>query len=1100
MRRLALGGLLYVPSILGAGILVGCGDNQPKAADGGMAGADGAAERAEAGEEVGDARTDGGGGDGGLCPAVSFTAPMDNTLLTVADDSSPAGGDACMNGFQYTVRVAVGAANGTGVELLGTMGSLTTIIATSTVMAGQVQFMNATLTQGTTTLKVRIGGVNGMICMNTAVVTVDCSLPIVTVIAPQPDSSPFSDVTKRLLAATATQVLKDQSTTTAGAQTDVVACSNRLGSATLFVRQMGETTRAQVGNAVTTVPALPANNCPTGLSFIVTFDDVTIPESTENADGTLNTATELIVDVTDAAAATVTGSSDPVDLWVDSTAPTISEMTPTPLCGSTQNAPGTFTTNVALNASTNNVTLAVTNTSTSSTAVPFGPPSYAAGVATFTAVAFPPGQNTVLARAIEPSGNATSLVQTGTTSCTVNVGTFPIVTFVTPTSGGKLCAVGNSAGGCLPDTNLGTPGWQNDVVVHVTAGGAPVTTGLITFTINGGAAQTATLDASGNATLSGQTVPEGTDIVITAATGNVPSFGVGMATIAVNVDTLPPASPVGLMAGVLERRQTSFVLSWTAPGDPGQPTVANYDIHVKVRDPMTGDPCGTEVGPVTFTGTLVPMGSTQSVPVDSLFIETDYCFTVAARDGIGNASAAANVMGRANFNTTLLSNPSAAIEDFGFFTDGTGNFGAPGSGGFADDTLTDLLAGTLVGQHAYIFFGKTTGYSATPDVTFTGPPSRRFGAGIVNAGDLDGDQLADIAIAAPGAVAADPAFVYIFSRKNAPWAVSGGWPSALSYTQASYVITADASYSGTFFGVAMARLGNFDGVPGDELAITAFGYSMGTGANAGRVLIVKGSATFGSITLPDAVNTAMIDGEAAGDRFGRAAEILPDNTLVVSASFASSQSGKLYAFRWPLGATQTASATTASDISVLTTANAQYGLTLSTLGPLGPTMASVVAAAPGAGGNFVDVQLAPVADGTFVGASGSTVVPSVRFTSSTTPTALGAANIGIPASGAAGKRSLIGNDTTADLVIAGQADPMNAVYIVSGANISSFTGTVNLASPSTTGVVTLLNKLPALWTAYGAGSVILDLDGDGYSDFVLGESGTTKPGRALVFW
>ena len=102
--------------------------------------------------------------------------------------------------------------------------------------------------------------------------------------------------------------------------------------------------------------------------------------------------------------------------------------------------------------------------------------------------------------------------------------------------------------------------------------------------------------------------------------------------------------------------------------------------------------------------------------------------------------------------------------------------------------------------------------------------------------------------------------------------------------------------------------------------------------------------------------------------------------------------------------------------------------------------------------------------------------------------------------GVSGKRSLIGNDTIPDLVVAGQSDPMNAIYIVNGANLASFTGTVDLATSNAGGIVTLRNKLPAAWTAYGPGSFVLDLDGDGYSDFVLGESGTTKPGRALVFW
>ena len=67
----------------------------------------------------------------------------------------------------------------------------------------------------------------------------------------------------------------------------------------------------------TTVAAVPADNCPTGLGFVARFTGVTLPDSIENTDGTLATPTELRVRVVDAVNPSSVGNSVAVDLWVD---------------------------------------------------------------------------------------------------------------------------------------------------------------------------------------------------------------------------------------------------------------------------------------------------------------------------------------------------------------------------------------------------------------------------------------------------------------------------------------------------------------------------------------------------------------------------------------------------------------------------------------------------------------------------------------------------------------------------------------------------------------------------------------------------------------
>ena len=1096
MRRPASVGLASLSTLLCCGILVGCGDNRARLAltlDGGDASTDG---QSDSTSDRGDISTGSDANDGSAsCQSVVFTDPVNNSTLGAGDDAS---GDACADGFQYTVKVAApNAVAGASAMLRATMNSVTTTLATATVAAGAVQFPNVRLQTGVTVLTVTIAGMN---CTPIATVSLDCSLPAVKIISPAGDVAPFADKSLRLLAATATQDVKDQNAAAAGAQFDVVACTSKPGSAKLFTGVMGDLTLMQLGAAVATVPALAADNCGQGLSFVAKFPNVTLPESPQLADGNLDKPTELRVSLTDAATPAITGTSDAALLWVDSTAPTLTERMPTSLCGSTQSAAGIFTTDLSFNSSTSGVTLAITNGSNT----PPTPPTatFAANVATFANVMFPQGLNTIVATATELSGNSVTLAPpAGMTSCTVTVGVGPIVSFVSPPSGSKLCAVGNSLNGCLPDSNAAVPGWQNPITVLVTAGGAPVANGTVSISINMGAPQTVTLNASGSGTLAGAAIPEGTNVPVTVTTAAIPGFGMGTTTATYNVDTLAPAVPTGVTATALDRRQTSFTVGWTAPLDQGQPAVAGYDIHVKRLDSTTMDPCGTEVKEVTFVGTPKAATMAESVPATGLSIETDYCFTVAATDAVGNVSPIATGMGRANFNVTTLGVTDSATQTFGYELDGTGDFGSPAaSAGFTNDRLSDLLVGTFTGQRAYVFFGRPTGFGAGPDVTFTGPASRRFGAGVVNAGDLDGDGLNDIAIGAPGMAATDLPMVYIFSRKGATWAVNGGWPATLDAAQASYTITPDASYNGTGFGFVLTRMGNFDGLGRDDLAITALAYDPTTGVDAGRVVIVKGSDTFASITLPDPANTYVIDGEAAGHRFGTSAVVLADGTLVASSPNATTSAGRIYSFRSPLMATQVADMTSAFDVTIFGAGNALYGNILGSVGPIGGSMAVVTASATGAAGNFVDVHIAAAADGTFPGAKGSAPAPSIRFTSSTTPSALGAVNIGgtLPGTNVVG--SLVGGDTIPDLIITAASEPNRTVYIVSGASMSSMTGTIDLAT-ATTGVTVLRGKVPTDLTNYGrTASLVTDSNGDGYADFALGEGTNNRPGRTFIFW
>src|SRR5262249_44092828 len=155
------------------------------------------------------------------------------------------------------------------------------------------------------------------------------------------------------------------------------------------------------------------------------------------------------------------------------------------------------------------------------------------------------------------------------------VGSAPVVTFNTPTSGQILCPVGSSTPGCVQDGDAGMAGWQGALTVHVTGDGQPLTSGNVTFTytVGGGApvmlgTGPVALDGSGNASLPSETLPEGS-VTITATTNNIPNRGVGTGTANVTVDMAPPSAPASLTATIVDRRRTSIQLAWPAPTDNG---------------------------------------------------------------------------------------------------------------------------------------------------------------------------------------------------------------------------------------------------------------------------------------------------------------------------------------------------------------------------------------------------------------------------------------------------------------------------------------------------------------------------------------------------
>ncbi len=440
------------------------------------------------------------------------------------------------------------------------------------------------------------------------------------------------------------------------------------------------------------------------------------------------------------------------------------------------------------------------------------------------------------------------------------------------------------------------------------------------------------------------------------------------------------------------------------------------------------------------------------------------------------------------FTATVLSG-MAATDHMGQDLDGSGDFGRPA--GFTADGLSDLLVGANAAGHAYLFMGSSTGYAAAPTVTFTGATTG-FGDAIVNAGDLDGDGLDDIAITSTND---GNGKIFIYSRKSPPasWGSTTAWPATLTDAQANYVISTDTAFTGISFR-NLARLGNFDGAGADDLLV-AYRLHPGTAGN-GSVFVVKGSSSFASMTLPNPAGALEVDGALTGISFGNANIGLGP---FLSQGFVSSSStaGTVYAFA---GQTTAGPITAAMNSdSVVGTAADRYGFTLGLIGAIGSSPGALAIGATMA--QYVDVHLGTTATGPFMGTAGGAPAATVRLTDSTSGNSFGVINIGGGVKGTGRVLSLIG-DAAPDLVLAGQAGVNNPISIVDGSVFPTASGTADVGNPTGSfvgKVQRLTGVLPSGWMGYTTGTIIPDCNGDGLADFAVGEFTTTTAGRVVVF-
>lgn len=1040
-------------------------------------------------------------------PYLVDTLPPDLTISSPANDAFMGPSKLTNGAFQVCAKTtamdAVGLPEALGADaaknLRVYLNNGTTPVGTAAVTAAGTDACANVICPGGApfSLRVTLADSAGNLTEKTVTgVSCDSALPSVQVVSPTGDAAPYADVTRRLLASSSSNALKDQDAVAAGAQWTVVACADRAGMATLVAGLAGQTLQpikdgAGATMTVSTVAATASDNCPTGYNYVAKFANATLPDSAVGGDGKLMTATELRAQIT--AASTAVGTSAPVDLWVDTTVPSLAAFIPSSLCGGLVTSDVDVIQQVRFASNAPDGTLTVTN---GGTAVNYPVATATGGFLDFGNVTFKVGGNTVTATATEPSGNATSLP----VPCVYSVGNPPIVAWETPISGQNFCA-STTTGPCLPDTDGTMPGWQGVLKVKVTMKGTAVTSGTVTFMAGATTLGMASLDANGEASLTVSLPDSTTTTMLTATTSAIGSSGTAAASLQARVDTVRPSTPTALTGSVLSRRKTSYQLSWTAGQDGAAGTgPTSYLVRYVKGASLTTSAFASAV-PVTFTGTPVLGGATQTLnvgagPNEGLLIETPYTFGVVAVDSVGNQSDLVTVSPTpAAFKSLLLSGPTMT-EIFGARVDASADFNKDGK--------VDLLVGPFNGTAAYLYFGAPA-LPAMPSVTFTSS-STQFGRSAIACGDIDGDGFEDLAISSPAETK-----VFVFSgKKIAALTV----PATVPATSADYVISGDATlYAGAFFGWQMARLGDFnqDGV--DDFAVSAHGFNSSTG----RVLVVlgtkaaaNGTPTFTSFTLDDnaGARALWIDGEAVSSRFGinlfGLGKFLETGgtTLVASATGYGNNAGRVYAFGGAPGLSGM-SLSSATALHLDGVANSQAGYALAAIGAtsgLTPFALSMPLAGNDTGGVVRISFPAAASDGPF----GGRIWTATDSKAATPQDRFGYAILGGLPSGRSTVYSIVGSPAP-DLGIIPNLETAQTptLYIVDGAQLSGATGTsdVSMARDIALPLSAYLSSGPAWQGTSRFSQIGGDMDGDGYADLFIGEFKTPSiQGRLIILY
>lgn len=858
---------------------------------------------------------------------------------------------------------------------------------------------------------------------------------------------------------------RDADPMTRGFQTDIVACTDRVGTgveARLFV--LPNTDPVATAAVQPTTMGDPCATLGMGFVGIARFARVTLPQSSPERPlptSPAPTNPTVRVDVRDNAGDT--GQSTPTLFYVDSDAPSISLLG----CGSVV-APGmggTATVDVQGNSTAFPLTLTINRTGSMPQTVTVSAPIAPSGLWR-TTVQLAAGTNRLTASTSDPAGN--SAATDG--NCAIEVGNPPTLAFTAPMAMQRFSA----ATGATTNITLRTD--------------APAGT-EVTLTINGGMSRTAMADGSGNVTFSGVVLPQGDVVVLAARTANVNGRGVGTANITVLVDTEAPAAPTMLTGAVpttpaSARRAGTVRLTWNDGNDGTMTTVHGYQLRMSNAAITVDNFSSATLLSVPITPGAP--GASSTVDVTGLQLGRQYYFALRAVDGVGNLSPTIAAAGPVSLDVVVSSLSDATLA--------LGNAVSGGSD-VNGDTFADMVLGTGIVSGApagrvRLQLGSAQGFTATNYVEFRGSSSDRFGISAASVGDVNGDGLGDVVIGESGpipAVAGRGAVYVFFGRRN--WRVQ---PMFYSSTEADVVISGGTGeFESGRFGSLVTRVGDFDGDGLNDIAAVAATAAVfmpvGTPTNTvrGAVTVFRGRRMWPSTLTPnnaDLIIRNNIDAQNFGTFVSAGGRLVGNDTrddLVVGMGL-TNEPGRVFVFAGR-------DLTTASAINTDGAAFTRVGAPSGTIGN-GQIIGAGVGDVNGDGRADLAVSSsAASAGGAFLyfgnATGGLDLGPTVSNTNGINSAALGQRFAAVDSS--LGRPSLlIPRPTAADLVAGAvryNGDDFDSrAYIWTGRSNWSGVDATNAdrivrASVSATSLVAVAGM-----------SWLGDIDGDGYVDLAFG--------------
>ncbi|WP_262905867.1 beta strand repeat-containing protein [Hymenobacter terricola] len=412
---------------------------------------------------------------------------------------------------------------------------------------------------------------------------------------------------------------------------------------------------------------------------------------------------------------------------------------------------------------------------------------------------------------------------------------------------------------------------------------------------------------------------------------------------------------------------------------------------------------------------------------------------------------------------TTLGDPAAtAYDDFGYGTAGVGDVNGDGYG----DVVVGAFGTSSSAGKAYLYLGTSTGLATTPAVLNDPAATANdyFGFTVAGVGDVNGDGYGDGVLGAFGTSSnAGKAYLYL------------GTSTGLATTPA--VLNDPAATANDNFGFTVAGVGDVNGDGYGDVVIGAFG----TSSNAGKAYLYLGTST-GLATTPAVLNDPAA---TANDNFGFTVAGVGDvngdgyGDVVIGAFGTSSNAGKAYLY---LG-TSTGLATTPAVLNdPAATANDNFGFTVAGVGDVnGDGYGDVVIGAFGTSSNAGKAYL-------YLGTStGLATTPAVLNDPAATANDYFAYNV---AGAGAGD---VNGDGYSDIIVGAQGTStfQGKAYVYLGSSAGLVT------TPSTT----LSEPAAANFDYFGRSAAgVGDVNGDGYADVMVGAYGTsTFQGKAYVY-